>query len=586
MQAVSGLGKRLCFPLCLGLSCGVPRAAAEDLSELIAGAWTVAEQRGEANVAWMTASQGAPQMYSIYPAIGDPANGHWVLNFNIRNWRNGFWPGTLWFLAQRTGSDLWRQRATDWSAPLAASDNTDHDIGFITLASLGKGWLYHDDLTDPGGIYRTFAKTAITTAATKLDSRFNQPNTSGVPIPAGFTRSWNTPFQDPYPVCIDNLMNLEVLFMAYEMNGRQPAQRLWFDHALPHARTTISRLLRADGSTYHVVKHFESGQQIGQIERKCTVQGYGDETTWSRGQAWAIHGFATTYRYARRDPGTNASDILTAAQATADYFLSHLPNDFTADPCNHRVGDFVPPCDFDVALGEPVGPWNDGNNDYNSVTGIGLGLGDRRSVLLSFTLRDSAAAAIAASGLIELSGQVASPADQARYLGAAEKILKCLITYDGDDPGTDPDYLCADGDTANPGILKAGRVLWGDFNRSQLYGDYYFLEALSRYEAITARKRLADTQQIRRNGANVEFEFETNAAAPTLEFRIQRSPDLSEGSWSTVAARTGAGAWSGAAGASEETLPDGHKRVKIADPTPGRRGFFRILARSIGGGGP
>jgi len=235
-----------------------------------------------------------------------------------------------------------------------------------------------------------------------------------------------------------------------------------------------------------------------------------------------------------------------------------------------------------VALGEPVGPWNDGNNDYNSTTGTGLG--DARSALLSFTFRDSAAAAIAASGLIELSGQVGSTADQARYLDAAEKILKCLITFDGDDPGTDPDYLCATGDTANPGILKGGCVLWGDFNRSQIYGDYYFLEALARYEALMARKKLADTQQVRCVDATVDFEFEIPASAPTLALRIQRSPDLSDGSWSTVAARTGAGAWTGAATATEETLPEGLTRVKIADPTPGERGFFRIHTRSIGGG--
>ncbi len=579
---VMGFGKRLCLPLWLGFSYGSPQVAAEDLSELIAHAWSVAEQRSEANVAWMTANYGAPQMHSIYPGIGDLTNGRWILNFNVRNWRTGFWPGTLWFLAQRTGSGVWRQRATDWSAPLATSDNADHDIGFIVLASLGKGWLYHDDFSDPGGGYRDAARSAITTAAIKLDSRFNKPNTSGVPVPANFIRSWNTPFQDPYPVCIDNLMNLELLFMAYEVNGRQPIHRPWFDHALTHARTTIDRLLRPDGSTYHVVKHFENGPQIGQIERKINVQGYGHETTWSRGQAWAIHGFATTYRFARRDPGTDATDILAAAEATADYFLDRLPHSFTADSYNHRVGDYVPPCDFDVALGEPVGQWNDGNNNYNSSTG--LGLGDPRSALSSFTLRDSAAAAIAASGLIELSGQVASPTDQARYLGAAEKILKCLITYDGDDAGSDPDYLCTVGDTAHPGILKGGCVLWGDFNRSQIYGDYYFLEALARYEALKARQLLAETQRVRCGEGTVDFEFVTPAVAPTLALHIQKSADLSDGSWTTIAIRTGAGPWS--TSVTEETLPNSLKRIRVPNPAPGERGFFRILSRSIGGGGP
>jgi hypothetical protein len=126
---------------------------------------------------------------------------------NTRDWRNGFWPGILWMLAQKTGDPVWQQRATDWSAALAASANTDHDIGFILLGSMGKGWYFHDDLSDPGGSYRAFAKNAITVAADKLDARFNKPNASGVPVPAGFIRSWDS-IEAPYPVCIDNLMNL------------------------------------------------------------------------------------------------------------------------------------------------------------------------------------------------------------------------------------------------------------------------------------------------------------------------------------------------------------------------------------------
>jgi len=565
-----------------GLWLGSPQLAAEDLSALVAQAWTVAEQRSEETVTWMTANSGAPTMHSLYPATGNLTTGRWLLSSNVENWRNGFWPGTLWLLAQRTGSDLWRQRASDWSAPLAESTSPDHDIGFITLAALGKGWLYHDDLTDPGGLYRAFAKNSITLAAAKLDSRFNQANSAGAPIPAGFIRSWNTPFEDPYPVCIDNLMNLEVMMLGYELNGRLAAERPWFDHALTHARNTIASHLRADGSTYHVVKHFESGPRIGQIERKRTVQGNGAETTWSRGQAWAIYGFTAVYRHARRDPATDASDILAAAQASADYFIDHLPHHYTADPYNHRAGDFVPPSDFDAALGEPAGPWNDANNNYNSATGTGLG--DRNVARLSFTRRDSSAAAIAASGLLELSDYAPIAADRVRYLGAAEDILKCLITYDGDDADSAPDYLCAASETAHPGILKAGSIRWGDPNVSQIYGDYYFLEALARYEAITARRLLERTARVTRSGGQVEFEFEITTPAPALTFRIERSADLSDGSWLTVASRIGTGGWSGSASVSEHVLPSGKVRVRIADPTSASRGFFRVLTRSAGGG--
>ena len=554
--------------------------AAEDISGLLPQAWTVAEQRSAETVAWMTTTYGA-NLYLQTPAVADFTGGRWAMYLNDKDWRNGFWPGTLWLLAQRTGSEVWKQRAINWSAPLATSSNSDHDIGFIILSSHGKALLYHDDLNDPGGAHRTLATTAITTAATKLDSRFNKPNTLGQPIPAGATRSWNTPFQGLYPVCVDNLMNLEVMFLAYELNGRQPAQWHWFDHALTHARTSIARHLRADGGTYHVVRHFETGPLIGQVERKHTHQGYSDETTWSRGQAWALYGFTTVYRYARKDPATDASDILAAAHLTADYFIDHLPHYFTDDSYNHRIGDFVPPNDFDAALGEPIGPWNGESDNYDPDDPTTLG--ERRTGSFSYTPRDSSAAAIAAAGLIELSGYV-TPANRARYLAAAEDILKCLITYDGDDVGSDPDYLSSPGDPANPGILKLGNVRSGEASRSVIYGDYYFLEALARYEALKSRELLARSQQCHRSGGAVDFVFETTAPSPALTFRVLRSPDLSAGSWTTVASKTGTSPWSGVAAVGEESLPDGRKKVVVGDPSPGHRGFFRILTRSAGGG--
>ncbi len=571
---------RLALVLC---GCGVARPVmAVDLSADLPAAWSVAEQRCAETVTWMNATYGTPVMYSRYPSLGDTGTGKWMILTNTRDWREGFWPGILWMLAQHTGDDVWRQRATSWSDGLAATTNIDHDIGFITLTSLGKGHLFHDDLTDSGGAYRGFAKGATLAAAGKLDSRFNKPNPMGTPVPTGFTRSWNSPFEDPHPVCIDNLMNLEVLFEAYEMNGRQPGQRVWFNHGLAHARTSIAKHLRADGSTYHVVKHFDTGPDIGQVERKSTVQGYGDETTWSRGQAWAIHGFTTVYRFASRDAGTDASDVLAAARATADYFIDHLPDAFTADSYNHRAGDFVPPSDFDAALGEPVGPWNDANNNYNSMAGTGLG--DRRPALGSFTLRDTSAGAIAASGLIELSGYMASKEDRDHYLGAAEQILHCLIAYDGPDAGTDPDYLCEPGETANPGILKAGSNRWGDPNQSLIFGDYYFLEALARYEDLKARELLDASWGIDHTGGSVELAFEISDPAPTLKIYLERSDSLGEGDWTTLGTKTGAAAWSGTAVFAQDFLPGGRSRERTGDPVPGERGFFRISTRSIGGG--
>jgi unsaturated chondroitin disaccharide hydrolase len=557
------------------------QVAFADLQDSVDHAWSVAVQRSEETVTWMGSNYAVPQIYSRYPSITNTSTGKWMILSVTRDWRTGFWPGVQWMIAQKTGSEVWRQRATDWSAPLAASTNTDHDIGFIVLGALGKGWLYHDDLSDPGSAYRTFAKNVMVDAAIKLDARFNQA-VDGIPVPAGFTRSWNPPLEQPYPVCIDNLMNIEAMFLAYEMNGRRLEDRPWFDHALLHARNTIAKHMRPDGSTYHVVRHIEGGAQIGELERKKTMQGYAHESTWSRGQTWAIYGFTAAYRHARRDPGTDASDLLAAAELAADYYLSKLPHVFVADSSNSRPNDFVPPSDFDAALGEPIGPWNDANNNFNWFDGTGLG--DRKPALMTFTLRDSSAAAVAASALIELSSYVQDPADKTRYLAAAENMLECLISYDGPDPDSDPDYLCAAGESSNPGILKAGSVRWNDPLRSLIYGDYYFLEALARYEALGARKRLVETQAANRVETGVEFEFQIRSSAPALAFRVQRSNDPTGMDWTTIAAKTGAGPWSGIAVVNEEALPGNLTRVKMLDPTPGERGFFRILTRSIGGG--
>ncbi len=553
--------------------------AAAELDDRMADAWTVAAQRSAGTVEWMEDSYGSPGMFSRYPTVANTSTGKWTTSNSSGDWHAGFWPGTLWMLAQKTGEDAWRQRATAWSQPLAATTNTNHDIGFIVLGSMGKGWYFHDDCNDPDGSYREFARNAITVAAGKLNSRFNKPNESGVPVPAGCIRSWDG-FQSPYPVCIDNLMNLELLMMAYEMNGRLPEHRPWFDHALAHARTSIARHLRADGGSYHVVRHFDTGPQIGGIERKNTLQGYGDETTWARGQAWAIYGLSAVYRHARRDPGTDASDILAAAEATADYFIARLPHYHSADSYNHRTGDHVPPKDFDAALGEPVGPWNDANDDYNSSSGTGLG--DRKPATHVFTPRDSSAAAIAAAGLIELAGFMADPADRARYLGAAEDILTCLISYDGPDGGSDPDYLCAPGDTANPGILKEGNARWTEANRSLIYGDYYFLEAMARLEALKARELLDTTLGFGRTGGNVCLEFERHDPAPALAFRVQKSTDLIH--WTTVAAKTGGGPWSG--DVEETPAAEGKKRVRVEEPAPAARGFLRVVTRALDGSAP
>jgi unsaturated chondroitin disaccharide hydrolase len=235
-------------------------------------------------------------------------------------------------------------------------------------------------------------------------------------------RSWDNPSGAPgsdFRVIVDNMMTIELLFWASKHGGDASLA----DMALQHALTSMGSHVRADGSTWHLVI-FDSTN--GAVKRKQTVQGYADGSTWARGQAWAVYGFTMAYRE------SGDARLLATARRVADWYVAHLPS------------DSVPYWDFD-APGIPNEP------------------------------RDSSAAAIAASGLIELSSLETDAVRRARYLDAAKATLTSLSS---------PAYL-AEG-TSSRSILLHGTANKpaGDYDHGLIYGDYYFLEALLRYRAL------------------------------------------------------------------------------------------------------
>jgi unsaturated chondroitin disaccharide hydrolase len=266
-------------------------------------------------------------------------------------------------------------------------------------------------------------RQTLLTAAGSLDTRYSSV--------VHATRSWDNTSSDSatdFKVIVDNMMNLELLDWASKHGGSSA----YASHALEHALTTAREHVRADGSTYHLVVF---DQNTGAVRRKGTVQGSSDSSTWSRGQAWAVYGFTLAYRE------TGDSRMLDTARKVADYYVSHLP------------ADSVPYWDFQ-APGIPNEP------------------------------RDSSAAAIAASGLIELAQSDPDISRSRRYLAVAESTLASLSS---------PAYL-AEG-TGSRSILLHGtsNKPAGEYDRGLIYGDYFFLEALLRYRALaTASNPTAD----------------------------------------------------------------------------------------------
>src|SRR5665648_84357 len=223
----------------------------------------------------------------------------------------------------------------------------------------------------------------------------------------------------PHNTIIDNLINLELLFWASRNGGSQNL----YDIAVKHAETCMHTLIRPDYTTFHVAV-FDTVD--GHFIKGVTHQGYSDSSTWARGQAWAIYGYTMCYRE------TNKPEFLETAQKLADMFINRLPE------------DGIPYWDFD----DPAIP--------NAP-------------------KDASAAAVAASGMLELSGFVKDEASKAKYKNAAMAILKKLST---------PEYLSSDKNQAFLMHSTGHKPNDTEIDASIIYADYYYLEALLRLKKI------------------------------------------------------------------------------------------------------
>jgi unsaturated chondroitin disaccharide hydrolase len=333
-------------------------------------------------------------------AINTLPDGSWKTGPS-RDWRSGFFPGCLWYLHEHTKDPFFKSAAAKWTAGMVNEqfDTGTHDVGFKIFDSYGNGYRLY-----PTDEYRKI----IIQAAETLAKRFNPT--------VGCIKSWDNR-KWTYPVIIDNMMNLELLFWAAENGGPKQLR----DIAVRHAETTMKNHFHPDGSTYHVIDYDTAN---GNVIARNTSQGYADESVWARGQAWAIYGFTLTYRF------THDARFLQTAQRAADYFINHLP------------ADSVPYWDF-MAPEIPNEP------------------------------RDVSAAAITASALLELSPYVKSESQRAGYLEAARKSLRSLCSAPYLAEGTNSHAVLNHSVGSKPGKAEV--------DVSLIYADYYFIEAMLRY---------------------------------------------------------------------------------------------------------
>ena len=335
------------------------------------------------------------------------------------DWCSGFFPGSLWQMYAYTHDDFWRQSAVSWTWPIEEAQwhGGTHDLGFIIYDSFGKAY----ELTNE----RSYRDVVVQSART-LITRYN-PKVKSIRSWDHNRDKWN------YPVIIDNMMNLELLFRATQLTG----DSVFWNVAVNHANTTLKNHFRPDYSSYHVVDY---DPETGSPRTKQTHQGYADDSFWSRGQGWGLYGFAMCYRF------TKDRAYLKQSEGIADFFLN----------LKNMPADFIPYWDMKMPAVDHCTP-EDVNPDVP---------------------RDASAAAIIASGLYELCTYV-SPEKGKSYRNAADKIMDSLNKHYQAKPESHYGFLLLHSTGHHPGGSEIDVPL--------SYADYFYLEAL-------ARKRNLDIQ--------------------------------------------------------------------------------------------
>ncbi|MNX48409.1 Unsaturated glucuronyl hydrolase [compost metagenome] len=320
-------------------------------------------------------------------------------------WCSGFYPGSLLYIYEYTNDQATLKEAEKRLAILEKEKHYtgNHDLGFMMFCSFGNAYRITG---------KPEYKPTIDTAAASLVTRY-RPG-------AKVIQSWNSNKLWKGPVIIDNLMNLELLAWVSDHGGDPKYKEI----AINHADTSLKNHFRSDYSSYHVVDY---DMTTGKVLKKGTAQGASDESAWSRGQGWALYGYAMMYRF------TKNKRYLEQAKNIARFIIDN-PN---------MPADQVPYWDFN-APGIP--------NTY----------------------RDASAAAVIASALLEL-GQYSSKSEQKLFVGEAKKMIISLSSeaYSAK-PGQNGGFLLMHSTGALP--LKS------EIDVPLSYADYYYLEALMRYK--------------------------------------------------------------------------------------------------------
>lgn len=329
-------------------------------------------------------------------------NGNLVL-VGPKDWCSGFFAGTLWQMYQYSHEQYWRENAVSntWLIESAKWHKGTHDLGFMIGDSFGKAYQLTGEQS-----YRDVMLQAARTLCTRFSPK------------VGCIRSWDHNADKwKFPVIIDNMMNLEMLFEAYQLTG----DKSFYDIAVSHANVTMKNHFRGDYSSFHVVDY---EPMTGTVRSRVTHQGFSDDSFWSRGQGWALYGYTMCYRY------THDRRYLEQAKNVAKFLFSlkNMPED-------------------------------------------GIFYWDMKDPAIPDAPRDASSAALVASAFYELQGYVDAELGK-QYKAYADKIVNSLIDHYQAPVGSNQGFLLLHSTGHKPGNSEIDVPI--------NYADYFYMEALQR----------------------------------------------------------------------------------------------------------
>ncbi len=218
-------------------------------------------------------------------------------------WTCGFWPGSIWLAYEHTGDALFSH-----AGQILVESFYDRIVNKIEVDHHDMGFLYTPSCTAAYQLVQNQrGREAALMAADHLLTRYQ---------PVGeFLQAWGEMgAADNYRYIIDCLLNLPLLYWATEETGDQRYR----DIALRHTATTLKYSFREDYSSYHT---YFLDPETGEGVRGETRQGYDAESSWARGQAWAVYGLVLSYQK------TGDRALLDLFEPVSEYFLAKLPTD-------------------------------------------------------------------------------------------------------------------------------------------------------------------------------------------------------------------------------------------------------------------